>query len=66
MCAPVILNDGLISIAFAHLLGVVLLIGIMSINSTGVRKGMCSLFSISGGIDNIIERVTAQPRMVED
>jgi hypothetical protein len=66
MCAPVILNDGLISIAFAHLLGVVLLIGIMSINSNGVRKGMCSLFSISGGIDNIIERVTTKPSVARE
>lgn len=61
MCAPVILNDGLVSIAFAHVLGVALLIGIMSINSTAVRKGMCSLFGISEGIDNIIERVTTKP-----
>jgi|GEM_PF-2329951 len=63
MCVPVILNDGLISIAFAHVLGVALLIGIMSMNSNSVRKGMCSLFSISGGLDKILDLMTTRPKI---
>jgi hypothetical protein len=57
MCAPIILPDAAMGLVAAHILGVVLISGIMVFNSNVVRKGMGSLLGFGEGIDSPINRV---------